>query len=61
VLIGSTEAQVVKKHVVKFKARKSVKVRTAVKFQTSGGKKIAFTGHKSVKKKVPIRFRAKDR
>lgn len=51
----------VKKHAVSFTAKKPVKVAVGVKFKTGAGKKVAFEGHKKVKKPVAVRFKAKDK
>jgi hypothetical protein len=44
---------------VKFMAKKPVSVPVKVGFKTGDGKKVAFSAHKTVKKKVPVSFRAK--
>ena len=44
---------------VRFKAKKKVSVPVKVGFKTGEGKKVAFKAHKTVKKKVPVSFRAK--
>jgi len=51
----------VKKHTVKFKAEKPVSVPVDVKFKTESGEKVAFPAHKTVKKKVTVKFEAKGR
>lgn len=49
-----------KKHTVRFKATKPVSVPVRVKFETDAGKKVSFPAHKTVEKKVTVKFRAKD-
>jgi hypothetical protein len=51
----------VKKHVVQFIANKPVSVPVKVEFKAKSGKKVDFGAHKTVKKKVTIKFRAKDK
>jgi hypothetical protein len=48
----------VKKHTVKFVAKKKVEVPVEVKFKTKDGKKVNFPGHKPVLKKVKVEFKA---
>lgn len=49
-----------KTHTVKFKATKPVSVPVQVKFKTDDGKKVSFPAHKTVEKKVTVKFKAKD-
>jgi hypothetical protein len=49
-----------KKHTVELRAKKPVSVPVRVKFQTDGGKKASFPAHKTTKKKVTVKFWAKD-
>ena len=51
----------VKKHTVKFVAKKQVEVPVEVKFKTKDGKKVDFDGHKPVMKKVKVQFKAADK
>jgi hypothetical protein len=44
---------------VRFTAKKKKKVPVKVGFKTAAGRKVAFKAHKTVKKKVPVSFRAK--
>ena len=50
----------VKKHTVKFEANKKVSVPVKVGFKTGDGKKVSFPAHKTVKREVTVKFRAKD-
>jgi len=50
----------VKKHNVSFKANKPVAVPVKVAFKTGQGKKVSFPAHKTMEKKVTVKFRAKD-
>lgn len=59
-LIETMEVIMVKKHTVKFKAKKPVSVPVDINFKTDEGKKVSFPAHKTVKKKVTVKFRAKD-
>ncbi len=49
-----------KKHTVTFKAKKPVSVPVRVNFKTDDGKKVSFPAHKTVEKKVTVKFWAKD-
>ncbi len=49
-----------KRHTVEFKAKKPVSVPKRVKFETDAGKKVSFPAHKTVEKKVKVKFRAKN-
>jgi hypothetical protein len=49
-----------KKHTVSFKAKKDVSVPVKVGFKTGAGEKVSFPAHKTIKKEVTVRFRAKD-
>jgi hypothetical protein len=51
----------VKKHTVKFVAKKKVEVPVEVKFKTKTGKKVDFDGHKVIKKNVKVQFKAADK
>jgi len=49
-----------KKHTVEFKAKKPVSVPVRVRFQKDDGTQVSFPAHKTVTKKVRVKFRAKD-
>lgn len=48
-----------KNRTVEFKAKKSVSIPVRVKFETDDSKKVSFPAHKTVRKKVTVRFRTK--
>jgi hypothetical protein len=50
-----------KTHKVSFKAKKDVSVPVKVGFETKSGSDVSFSAHKTVKKKVPVSFRAKNK
>ena len=50
-----------KTHKVSFKAKKKVSVPVKVGFETKSGNDVSFSAHKTVKKKVPVSFRAKNK
>jgi len=50
-----------KKHTVSFKAKRKVSVPVKVDFETKSGNEVSFPAHKTVKKKVPVSFRAKNK
>jgi hypothetical protein len=50
-----------KKHTVSFKAKRKVSVPVKVDFETKSGNEVSFPAHKTVKKKVPVSFRGKNK
>ena len=49
-----------KKHTVKFVAKKKVSVPVKVDFETKKGE-VAFSAHKTVEKRVPVKFKARNK
>lgn len=61
VIFISRNSDMAKTHKVSFKANKKVSAPVKVDFETKSGKEVKFPAHKTVQKKVPVSFRAKNK